>query len=89
VENARIDEHSAKLAALKELVRLAEKQVVDIQHDNSLVFNQIPRVYLVQREFEPLIKIMIRFVWVLNVVHHHDLRTFVTPAITKFVRRAH
>jgi len=53
VEVARVDENSAELPTLEQLVGVLEEDVIGINHDDTLVVNQGPRVKLVQRQLEP------------------------------------
>lgn len=80
MENARVNESSTKLAALEELVRGSEKQIVGIEHHHPLVFRQTPSIDLVQCQQKALIKVAIICVRVLNITHDHNLRTFISSA---------
>lgn len=83
MKNARVDESGTKLTALEEFLRISKKQVVGVQHDNSLVLRQFPGIYLIQGEHKACIKIVLVSVRVTNIINHHYLHTFVVPAMDR------
>lgn len=84
VEDAGIDEDGAEPAALEELIRVAQEEVVRIQHHHPIIIHQAPGIQLVQRQLEPVVKIVLFHVWVLQVLHHHNLCTiFIFPAVAQ------
>lgn len=83
VENARIDKRSTKLAALEKLIRSAKEQIIDIEHDNTLIISQLPRVDFVQSEDEALLKTVLVSVRILDVLHDYYSCTLVRSAVSQ------
>lgn len=64
VKDARVDENRAKLAAKEELVCVAHEYVVDVEHDDALIIDKPPCIYLVEAVLEPLVEIRPILVWI-------------------------
>lgn len=75
MENARIDKDSTKLSTLKQLIRILKEEVVSVQHDHPVIVHQAPRVQFVQRQLEPLVKVLLMLVWIVQVFHSYYFDT--------------
>lgn len=75
MEDARIDEDRTKRAALEKLIGRLKKDVVRVDHYNTIVFHQAPSVKFVHCQFEPCIEVTLIFIWILQIFNCHHLQT--------------
>lgn len=75
VDDAWVDKDSTELSTLKQLICFLKEKVVSIEHHHPLILHQLPNVKLIQRQLEPLVKIILMFIWIVHIFHSHHFRT--------------
>lgn len=87
---ARVDKDRTKLSTLEQLISLLKKEIISIEHDDPIIFHQVPCIEFVQCQLESKIKIGLISVWISQIFNtHHLCPIFLFPRPQKQNRSLH